>query len=79
MNKKKLIKAIKSVDVESESSHNISVAMSSNASIYKDINTRLTRAYGNDFEYIIKKETEKIKKINADCPVDELKDVLGDI
>jgi hypothetical protein len=48
MNKKKLIKAINSVDVESDTSNNISIAMSSNASVYQDINTRLYRAYGND-------------------------------
>ena len=46
MNKKRLIKAINSVDVESDTSNNISIAMSSNASVYQDINTRLNRAYG---------------------------------
>jgi hypothetical protein len=34
MDKNKLINAIKSVDVESESSNNVSIAMSSDASIY---------------------------------------------
>jgi len=80
LSESQLARALRSLDVDSETSGSISVPQSSSASIYQDIQTRLQKEVYHEHEgHRRTKEKKKPNFISRHCPADELMEVMKDI
>jgi hypothetical protein len=70
---------MKSLDLESETESDISIAQSSSCSIYQDLQTRLNKVYGKDKEHADQRELANKKLMATKCPADELNEVVADL